>query len=304
MKATIKNLMLIIIQLLFLIKTIATFKIIGSNNNSEITLLLRGSGEQSVLYNGFYHLPDEVYINGTKSNFIGGRPKVKLNIITLKWNKEITSCEQMFMNRNNIIEIDLSKFNSSLVSSMNYMFLDCSSLKSINLTNFDTSQVTTSCSMFNGCTSLTSLDLSSFNTSKNRNMGHFFNKCSSLTFLNLSNFDISKVEHMDNMFKECISLISLDLSNFNFGSINNIGGMFSSCYKLEYVNLNNSQKFLQYAKDSNLFQESSENLVICIQSVDNTNINNEGSCRVIDCSDNWRKNQKKIKIFEFIFIHL
>ena len=102
--------MIILILLLLLVKAKDTFKKIGSNNDSEITLLLRGSGEQFVLYNEFYPLPNEVYINGTKSNFIGSRSKVKLqgelNIITLKWNKEITSCEQMFIYRNNIIEID------------------------------------------------------------------------------------------------------------------------------------------------------------------------------------------------------
>ena len=171
-------LIIILIQILFLVKTKNIFKKIGSNNVSEITLLLIGSGDQFVLKDGFKPLPDEVYINGTLSNFIGSRPKInlqgELNIIALKWNTKLTNCKEMFRNRTNIIEIDLSKFDSSLVKEMSYMFLYCSSLKSINLTNFDTSKVTASCSMFNGCTSLISLDLSSFNTSKNENIGHFF----------------------------------------------------------------------------------------------------------------------------------
>ena len=99
------------------------------------------------------------------------------------------------------------------------------------------------------------------------------------------------------MFKGCSSLISLDLSNFNFGLIKNINGMFSSVKKLEYVNLNNSKNFLQYAKNSGLFQESSDNLVVCIQEDDTTNINNDGGCRIIDCSDNWRNNQNKIDAY-------
>ena len=152
--------------------------IIIQNNISEITLLLKGSGDQYVLGNSFKSLPDEVYLNGNKTNFIGNKPKIhlesELNIISLKWYTKISSCHSMFIYRSNIIEIDLSKFDSSSVVSMNYMFMNCSSLKSINFTNFNTSQVTTSCSMFNGCSSLTSLDLSSFNTAKNDNMGHFF----------------------------------------------------------------------------------------------------------------------------------
>ena len=83
-------------QILFQVKTKYTFKIIGNKNDQEITLLLRGSGDQFVLNNEFSPLPDEVYINGTRSNFINHLPKIKLqgelNIVTLKWNKTITSC--------------------------------------------------------------------------------------------------------------------------------------------------------------------------------------------------------------------
>ena len=270
---------------------------IFQNNISEITLLLKGSGNQYVLYQNFDPLPDEVYLNGNQTNFIGNKPMIhlenELNIISLKWYTKITSCYSMFIYRSNIIEIDLSKFDSSSVVSMNYMFMNCSSLKSINFTNFNTSQVTTSCSMFNGCSSLTSLDLSSFNTSKNDNMGHLFHECSSLLFLNLSNFDTSKVSAMDNMFKGCTSLISLDLSNFVFSSINNIKTMFSSCNKLEYVNLNNSIYFVKHASNSKIFEESAQNLVICINN-SHLDINPKGGCRSIDCSEDWKRNQKKI----------
>ena len=122
MKTKIFILIITLIQILFIVKTKNISKIIANNNDSEITLLLRGSGNQFVLKDGFYPLPNEVYINGTLANFIGGRPKInlqgELNIITLKWNKKITNCEEMFRSRTNIIEIDLSKFDSSLVSDM------------------------------------------------------------------------------------------------------------------------------------------------------------------------------------------
>ena len=39
----------------------------------------------------------------------------------------------MFNGLTNIIEVDLSKFDASLVINMYTMFCDCSSLKSINL---------------------------------------------------------------------------------------------------------------------------------------------------------------------------
>ena len=277
-------------------------KIIIPNNDSEITLLIRGSGEQYIFNNKFSSLPNEVYVNGNKTYFINNQPKIflkdELNMVTLKWKNKISSCNYMFYSITNIIELDLSKFDASSVKSMNYMFRNCSFLKSINLTNFNTSQVTESCSMFNGCSSLLSLDLSSFNTAKNENMGHFFYRCSSLTFLNLSNFNTSKVKYMDNMFKGCTALVSLDLYNFDFSSINNINGMFSSCNKLEYINLNNSKNFLNNADNSKIFKESAKNLVICINGINNEDIN-KAECGTIDCSYDWKKNQKKVDAYNY-----
>ncbi len=48
----------------------------------------------------------------------------------------------MFSGCNNIIEMDLSKFDTSQVDIMTDMFLGCSSLTSINLSNIKTSRVT------------------------------------------------------------------------------------------------------------------------------------------------------------------
>ena len=49
---------------------------------------------------------------------------------------------------------------------MEEMFRSCHSLLNLNLSGFDTSSVTSTWYMFRDCDKLTELDLSSFNTSK------------------------------------------------------------------------------------------------------------------------------------------
>ena len=70
----------------------------------------------------------------------------------------------------------------------------------IDLSNFDTSEVTNMGGMFYGMSNLTTLDLSNFDTSKVTNMGLMFYGMSNVTALDLSNFDTSKVTNMENMF--------------------------------------------------------------------------------------------------------
>ena len=51
----------------------------------------------------------------------------------------ITNCEFMFFKYDKIIEIDLSNFNSSQVTTMYDTFALCKSLTSLKLSNLDTS---------------------------------------------------------------------------------------------------------------------------------------------------------------------
>ena len=52
-----------------------------------------------------------------------------LNSITIKFNGLITTCASMFDGLVNIIEIDLSNFNTSKVDNMYRMFNGCTNLK-------------------------------------------------------------------------------------------------------------------------------------------------------------------------------
>ena len=234
------------------------------------------------------------------------------------WYKNINNCKYMFRSCSDITEIDMSNFDSSQVIEMNSIFSECISLTSINLSNFDTSQNTnfgglfydcillTSLNLstfntskatymariFHGCTSLVSIDIKNFDTSQAENMKEMFYNCSSLTSLDLSDFDTSKVIDMNNMFYNCSSLSSLNLSNFNNQNVQDMTKMFYGCVHLEYINLKN---FVLESYPTDSLYNTPENIVICINDQYNTFINNLNSaCLIIDCSDDWKLNQKKI----------
>ena len=62
-------------------------------------------------------------------------------------------------NMKNLVSIDLSQFDSSIVSHFKKMFYRCSSLLSINFSNFKISSLAYMQSMFEGCVSLLSINL-------------------------------------------------------------------------------------------------------------------------------------------------
>ena len=57
----------------------------------------------------------------------------------------------LFNGCENLINIDLSNFNTNNVTNMSYMFSECSSLNSLNLSNFNTYNVTNMSWMFSYC---------------------------------------------------------------------------------------------------------------------------------------------------------
>ena len=139
----------------------------------------------------------------------------------------------------NILELDLSSFDTSLVMNMNDMFRGMSNLTILNLSNFDTSKVTSMFHMFSGMSNLASLDLSSFDTSQVTDMRGMFNGITNLTTLNLSNFNTSNVTNMSSMFSGMSSLTTLDLSSFDTSQVTGMLYMFSDMPNLTILNLSN-----------------------------------------------------------------
>ena len=209
--------------------------------NSEITLVINGSGEQQIISEETWIVPIEVYINNTlqntnlkKYNFNNERNEVRIIL-----NAGEISLYRLFSNCINIISIDLSNFDISSVISLQAMFFNCYKLESLNLSNFDTRSVSNMNYMFYECKSLTSLDISSFDTSLVDDMQHMFDGCNSLTSLDLSKFDTSSVTDMVGMFYQCFELQSLDLNNFKTQNVQNMVSMFYKCNSLKSLYLNN-----------------------------------------------------------------
>lgn len=77
---------------------------------------------------------------------------------------KVNSMDYLFYG-SGIVELDLSGWNTSNVTSMIQMFYNCRNLDSVNVTSFDTTKVTSMYEMFSGA-ALTKLDLSSFKIEK------------------------------------------------------------------------------------------------------------------------------------------
>ena len=167
-----------------LINVFLFISIIDYIRNVEIYLKMKkiGSSNRYILYRGFSIEPYEVLVNGIKNpscvktcDF--GDDETR---ITLKFNREINSCDHMFSEVYNAIEIDVSNLDFSKVTDFSYMFDGCQNLEKINFGNINTAQVTNMKVMFQNCKKLTSLDLSKFKTSKVTDMSYMFNLCYSL----------------------------------------------------------------------------------------------------------------------------
>ena len=192
----------------------------------------------------YYHAePEKVYLNTNSSMmFFSGESEQKIkNILELDLSNfdtsKVANMSHMFNGMRNLTTLNLSNFNTSNVTNMGGMFFNMSNLTTLNLSHFDTSKVTDMGSMFYGMSSLTTLDLFNFNTSQVMIMGGMFFNMANLTTLNLSNFDTSNVTDMRSMFNGMTNLASLDISSFNTKNVENMSGMFSLLRKIEHLDL-------------------------------------------------------------------
>ena len=193
----------------------------------------------------YYAEPEKVYLNtdSHKMFYSGyGEQKIK-NILDLDLSNfdtsQATDMSKIFYGMSNPTTLNLSNFDTSKVTDMSEMFYDMFSLTSLNLSNFDTSKVTNMAGMFGVMRNLTSLNLSNFDTSKVTDMQQMFYGISNLTTLNLSSFNTSKVTNMSFMFQEMSNLTTLNLSSFNTSNVTDMKNMFNRVSSLTSLNLSN-----------------------------------------------------------------
>ena len=137
-----------------------------------------------------------------------------------------------FSGLSNLVNIDFSNLDTSVVTSMQRVFSECGSLVKLNLSSFDTHNVTCMSGMFSGCASVKDLNLTSFDTSNVNDMSDMFAGSSSLKTVDVSKFNTGKVTKMSSMFKGCSSIEMLDLSSFDTSNVKNMEGMFEGCTSL------------------------------------------------------------------------
>ena len=145
-----------------------------------ITMKFKGTGNEDIFINKQNGIDcpnriyiDEILIPNNTCKYIFPN---KIVSIKMEWDKIFIHCYKMFANISNIIEIDLSQFNTSLIKSMSYMFENCKSLTFVNLSNIDVYSLINIENIFRNCKSLKSIDLTNVNISKIPNHEKYFFK--------------------------------------------------------------------------------------------------------------------------------
>ena len=175
-----------------------------TDNEDEITLRDGSSATGKTLT--LYTSQDKIYLSGVLSGsgaWAGG-----------------------FFSFMNLKDIDLSKFDTSMVTDMSLLFSACHEIKTINLSSFNTENVKYMDLMFDACFSLEEVVFGEeFNTVNVEDMSGMFNVCPCLRLLDLSKFDTSSLKNAEGMFFFHISLNTIDMSNFDLGSIDTTDNM-------------------------------------------------------------------------------
>ena len=274
------NILKITFNLLFFIfRIIGQCKSFSSTNqilvsSSEITLKVQGTGDIN-LFDSIYECPSKLYINETNiaiNNNDCHQVNIKSeedanSLIRLEWDNIFTSAYRLFYSCNQIIEINMTNFDTSLITSMEEMFDGCYNLKFLYLENFDTSNVKTFSYMLYHCQSLISININHFETKNVVDMSHMFDSCEIIEILNISNFNTKNVTNMEEMFRRCYKLKILNLENFDTSKVSTFYRMFESCDSLEVLDIsnfiiNNDEAFNQMFDCDHLISINLENLVI------------------------------------------
>ena len=183
---------LLIIKKLYSSDYVAKVKIKGKGIQNILCPEIKNIDEQT--YPNEIFIKNETYIiNNTGGSYFINSEEDE-NFIIMKWYNYSNSTRGMFENCINIIEIDLTEFDLSLIINMDNTFWNCKSLISIKFGNYSTPLLNSTFGVFNNCFRLSSIDLSMFNTENVIDMGLMFYNCSNLKSLIISNFKTDKVE--------------------------------------------------------------------------------------------------------------
>ena len=156
--------------------------------------------------------------------------------IKLKGIKNIVDISHMFDSCEEIIDLKISKFDTSNIINMNSLFHSCQKLRKVpDISKWNVNNVTNMSGLFVGCSSLISLpDISQWNVNNVTNMSHLFSGCKSLkTLSDISKWNVNNVINMSGLFSGCKSLIFLpEISQWNVNNVSNMNQLFNGCSSL------------------------------------------------------------------------
>ena len=197
-------------------------KIEEEDINQKIYLLCKNNksgiyeGENDYIKNLLNEGEIKIYLEKEKKILIHNNynifPKKGDFNLQIKFSTIIPKGFGLFSVCENITYIDLSNFNTSLMTDFSYMFFRCYNLRDINISSFDTSKMT--------------------------NMKYMFYGCQNLKEINLKSFDTTNVVDAVGLFGNCKALVNLDISNFNFKNVKDIEYIFLGCDNLENIIVN------------------------------------------------------------------
>ena len=203
--------------------------IINLLNAYEITLKVVTSITTNILHSS-YACPSQVYLNGKIQNLSDCHSIQVDDIrseIKMVWNGPINSTYYMFHECIYINDVDLTNFDTSLVTNMEYMFYCCHSLTSINLSNLNTKNVKKMYNMFNHCYILVSINLGNFDTSMVNNMTQLFARSSLLEYINIKNFKETNNLSISGMFSNVKENAVICLNSIKSPNIYNLAKKLS-----------------------------------------------------------------------------
>ena len=153
------------------------------SHGHQIIIKINGTGTQNITSTLYtlcpnYVIHNTVNIKGTDCNKVdipdNGN---EINTLKLIWANANNFLAHIFENITNIVEVDLSTYDTTGVTDMRQMFLNCESLTSINFQYINTREVKDMRLMFSGCISLEHLDVSRFDTSQVTDFHFMFSVC-------------------------------------------------------------------------------------------------------------------------------
>ncbi len=152
-----------------------------------------------------------------------------------------TNMAFMFDDCQVLSEIDLSKFDTSKVTSMENMFARCA-IKNADLSSFSSEELVLCTSLFKEAGTKGGLETVTFSTrftcEKVTDMRWIFYKCGKLKELDVSMFSSNSLEKAQSMFCECGELEKLKLGkNFKCEKVTLMDTMFQNCKKLTELDL-------------------------------------------------------------------